>query len=65
MKFNNIQVQEGKTTIVTINRPTKLNALNRETIQELHDAFKTLDKDKSVKVIIIYIFKSIDPIGYC
>ncbi|SMC37196.1 enoyl-CoA hydratase/isomerase family protein [Cellulophaga tyrosinoxydans] len=53
MKFNNIQVQEGKTTIVTINRPTKLNALNRETIQELHDAFKTLDKDKSVKVIII------------
>ncbi len=53
MKFNNIQVQEGKTTIVTINRPTKLNALNRETIQELHDAFKALDKDKSVKVIII------------
>jgi enoyl-CoA hydratase len=53
MKFNNIQVQEGKTTVVTINRPTKLNALNRETIQELHDAFKALDKDKSVKVIII------------
>tara|TARA_R110000868_G_scaffold196233_2_gene442124 strand:+ start:696 stop:1469 length:774 start_codon:yes stop_codon:yes gene_type:complete len=53
MKFNNIQVQEGKTTILTINRPTKLNALNRETIQELHDAFKALDKDKSVKVIII------------
>ena len=39
--------------IVTINRPTKLNALNKATIQELHDGFKTLNEDKSVKAIII------------
>ena len=39
--------------IVTINRPTKLNALNKETIQELHDGFKSLNEDKSVKAIII------------
>jgi enoyl-CoA hydratase len=38
---------------ITINRPTKLNALNKATIQELHDAFKTLNEDKSVKAIII------------
>lgn len=39
--------------IITINRPTKLNALNKATIQELHDAFKALNADQSVKAIII------------
>ncbi len=38
---------------VTINRPNKLNALNLETIQELHRAFKTLDAKKNIKVIIL------------
>ncbi|AXG73766.1 enoyl-CoA hydratase [Flavobacterium arcticum] len=39
--------------LITINRPTKLNALNKATIEELHNAFKALDEDASVKVIII------------
>ena len=39
--------------IVTINRPTKLNALNKATIQELHNGFKSLNEDKSVKAIIV------------
>ena len=39
--------------IITINRPTKLNALNKATIQELHEAFKMLNKDSEVKAIII------------
>ncbi|MBD3723670.1 MAG: enoyl-CoA hydratase/isomerase family protein [Flavobacteriaceae bacterium] len=39
--------------IVTINRPTKLNALNKATIQELHEGFKELNEDASVKAIII------------
>ncbi|WP_158975215.1 enoyl-CoA hydratase/isomerase family protein [Cellulophaga sp. L1A9] len=54
MKFDTILVnhQENIAT-VTINRPNKLNALNRDTIQELHDAFKALNKDKKVKVIIL------------
>jgi enoyl-CoA hydratase len=47
-----IEKQDALATI-TINRPTKLNALNKATIQELHDAFKTLNEDKSVKAIII------------
>ena len=38
---------------VTINRPNKLNALNLETIQELHRAFKALDAKKNIKVIIL------------
>jgi enoyl-CoA hydratase len=39
--------------LITIDRPKKLNALNKETISELHHAFKTLDDDKDVRVIII------------
>ena len=38
---------------ITVNRPTKLNALNRETINELHEAFKTADEDKDIKVIVV------------
>ncbi len=54
MKFDNILVKTNDNLArVTINRPNKLNALNRETIQELHDAFKQLDGDKKIKVIII------------
>jgi enoyl-CoA hydratase len=47
-----IEKQE-KWAIVTINRPTKLNALNKDTIEELHHAFDSLDKDPEVKTIIL------------
>ncbi|WP_276168505.1 enoyl-CoA hydratase/isomerase family protein [Zobellia alginiliquefaciens] len=54
MKFNNVLVDNSKSTaIVTVNRPSKLNALNSETIQELHEAFKALDEDSSIQVIIL------------
>ncbi|MCL4162695.1 UNVERIFIED_CONTAM: hypothetical protein GTU68_043455 [Idotea baltica] len=54
MSFNNILSNtQGGITTITINRPKKLNALNKETIQELHDAFDAADKDKDTKVIII------------
>lgn len=54
MNYKNIlsEYSNGITTI-TINRPKKLNALNKETIQELHDAFDAADKDENTKVIII------------
>lgn len=39
--------------IVTINRPTKLNALNKATIEELHNAFSDLNNDSNTKVIIL------------
>ena len=54
MKFNNILVEEAnETAIVTINRPKKLNALNKETILELSNAFKALEENSIVKVIIL------------
>lgn len=54
MAYENIisDYQNGITTI-TINRPNKLNALNKDTIQELHDAFDEANKDADTKVIII------------
>lgn len=53
-KMENILIEkQDAVAIVTINRPTKLNALNKATIQELHDGFKSLNEDKSVKAIIV------------
>ncbi|MGB5819125.1 MAG: enoyl-CoA hydratase-related protein [Saonia sp.] len=54
MNYENIQVdQEEALATITINRPTKLNALNKATIKELHSAFKALDDDTKIKVILI------------
>lgn len=54
MKFENIIVErEDKISVITINRPTSLNALNAKTIQELSEAFESLDKEPDVRVIII------------
>lgn len=54
MSYTSILVyKDTSTAIITINRPTKLNALNKNTIDELQDAFKTLQKDKKVKAIIL------------
>lgn len=54
MTFNTVLVQITDTiATVTINRPNKLNALNKETIQELHEAFDVLESDKTIKAILL------------
>lgn len=54
MRYNNILTEEnGGIRTITINRPNKLNALNRETIEELHEAFKAAQEDKDTKIIIV------------
>ena len=54
MNFENILVTtENGIGQITINRPSKLNALNVATIQDLHDAFKTLDESVDTRVIIL------------
>lgn len=54
MNYENILISHtnGVATI-SVNRPTKLNALNQETISELHNAFKEADHNDSIKVIIL------------
>ena len=52
--MENILIEkQDNLAIVTINRPTKLNALNKATIEELHTAFADLNNDNETKVIIL------------
>lgn len=54
MHYENIYIEEENfIATITINRPNKLNALNRRTIAELHVAFKELDEDRATRVIIL------------
>jgi len=54
MIFENILVQKTAALAqITINRPKKLNALNKATIYELHKAFDALESDLNIKVIIL------------
>ena len=54
MNFENIIItSENGIGQITINRPSKLNALNVATIKELHDGLEKLDNDSEIRVIII------------
>ena len=54
MAFENLIItSENGIGQITINRPSKLNALNGTTIQELHNALRNLDQNSEIKVIII------------
>lgn len=52
--MNNIIVEkENQVATVTINRPASLNALNKETLEELLTCFKEFSQDDKTKVIIL------------
>ena len=54
MNYENILIStENNIATITINRPTKLNALNKATIQELHSAFEAAGKNDAIRVIIL------------
>ena len=54
MNYNNIIIEtDDYLGFITINRPKKLNALNKETIAELHNAFRDLEEDSNIRVIVI------------
>lgn len=54
MNFENIlSSSENGIATITINRPSKLNALNKATIEELHQAFDAANKAAETKVIIV------------
>ena len=54
MNFENIIIaSENGIGQITINRPSKLNALNVATIKELHDGLECLNNNPEIKVIII------------
>lgn len=53
MYTNLIISKKENVATITINRPAKLNALNKRTIKELHDAFEEAEDDPKIKVIIL------------
>ncbi len=54
MTAENIILEHEKGIVtIYINRPEKLNALNKATIQELHETLKMVDENPDVRVIII------------
>ncbi len=54
MSFKNLIVTETNGIgYITINRPKKLNALNKATILELHDAFSMYEEDATIRSIIL------------
>jgi enoyl-CoA hydratase len=54
MVFNTLLIEDrGAVRLITLNRPDKLNALNRATIDELHRAFDEVAEDVAVRVVVI------------
>lgn len=54
MNFDTLLIDKKEAiATITINRPQKLNALNKTTLLELHSVLKTLESDTTIQVIII------------
>lgn len=54
MNFENILVEsENRIATITINRPNQLNALNKKTIEELHQALAWCEERADVRAIIL------------
>ncbi len=56
MVFKNITIEkdaENKIAKLIINRPQRLNALSLETLDEIFEAFRKLEKDDEVRVVVV------------
>jgi len=54
MNFENILLEkENKIAVVTINRPDKLNALNKKTLEEIKEAFNQIKNDDEIFAVIL------------
>ncbi len=54
MSYTNLLLEKSDyKLVITINRPSQLNALNSQTISELSQALKAAEADKETKVIIL------------
>jgi enoyl-CoA hydratase len=55
MSYSNILFEAGRDGIalLTVNRPEKLNALNRDTITELEDALARAERERAVRALVV------------
>ena len=51
--FIKVEQPEAGITVITLNRPEKRNALNRQTIEEIGGVLETLQQDLTAKVVIL------------
>ena len=55
MDYEYIQVTtDGNVGILTLNRPKVLNALNLKLVDELVDAMEWMDRQESIRVIVVH-----------
>jgi enoyl-CoA hydratase len=53
-QYKNLKIEkEEDIGWIIINRPDKLNALNQETVRELHQAFLSFQNDRDFKVVLL------------
>ena len=54
MAYENLllEIREG-VDYITLNRPDRLNALNRETLREFSEVLNLMKKDKTVRVLVL------------
>src|SRR6184192_2188309 len=45
-------IQEG-ITLLTLDRPERLNAMSRELVDDLHEALDAVDEDRECRVVIL------------
>ena len=55
MEYKNIILakKENYIAVITLNRPDRMNAISQDTLQELISAFRQVDQDDDVRVLII------------
>ena len=55
MEFRNLrlEIDSGGVAELTLERPEVLNALNEETIRELDAAFRSLERDETVRIVLL------------
>lgn len=54
MKYKHLLIEkQDRIAWININRPTKLNALNGEVLEELHAAFSAIKADEEVRVVVL------------
>jgi enoyl-CoA hydratase len=51
--MNTLLLERGTVSLITLNRPDKLNALNEELLVELRDALLDLDHDYGIRALIL------------
>ena len=54
MAYRNLEISNrGAVRTITVNRPDKLNALNRDTLNELTIAFAQAAQDDAVRAVVL------------